>query len=688
MRLTLRTLLAYLDDTLEPNEIKEIGQKVAESDAAQELVARIKQTTRRRRLTPPPASGPGAKFDANTIAEYLDNELSTELVAELEKTCLESDVHLAEVASCHQILTLVLGEPALVPPTARERMYGLVKGPEAIPFRKARVREGADDGGDRDSDDSLLPGMSSSRGWVMWALPVAAVLVLGALAVAVWQSLPDTRPALRVAANDEKTPPPILPIEPVKDSPPIEPVKDASAPPDTPKDKGPDKPVEKPPVTPDPVVAGPGEGRPQPPSKVRAVVGHYVIPANRGPSILVQRQADQPSWKRLTNGSAVSSADDLVSLPGYNSELNLGPDLGARLVLHGHVREFTVHPFEIMDFLAESAVKLHQPEAGVDLDLTLDRGRIYLSNHRASGPVKVRLRFAGEVWDLTLREPDTEIGVDLFQVYTSDVNYRDGEAPLQQVYLNLLSGRAGVKIDYHEYGNLPAPAVIYWDNKGKGASEPQAIARQAMPSVLAVWSKNPPVGATPQEKEPIALMREALDKLSQVMTEKKAPEGALLEARQAVDSPMTRLLAVYSLSKQSNVAGYRAAFVAGDVALVRGLVEVRKHAGMIVPWPVQQAIIAALGDQHHVVEQKARYAARRALLAPALEHAGFRIEHSGAGLYLWVTRDEDSAASVAALASRGILVGPGSFYGTAGARHVRVALTATDERIAAAASRL
>ena len=139
VRLTLRTLLAYLDDTLEPHEIKEIGQKVAESDAAQELVARIKQITRRRRLTTPPANGPGAKFDANTVAEYLDNELSSDLVAELEKTCLESDVHLAEVASCHQILTLVLGEPALVPPTARERMYGLVKGREAIPFRKART---------------------------------------------------------------------------------------------------------------------------------------------------------------------------------------------------------------------------------------------------------------------------------------------------------------------------------------------------------------------------------------------------------------------------------------------------------------------------------------------------------------------------------------------------------------------
>src|SRR5439155_7360461 len=139
MRLTLRTLLAYLDDTLDPGEIKNIGQKVAESDAAQELIARIKQVTRRRRLTTPPLTGPNARFDANAVAEYLDNELSGDLVSELEKLCLESDVHLAEIAACHQILTLVLGEPAMVPPTARERMYGLVRGREAIPFRKARV---------------------------------------------------------------------------------------------------------------------------------------------------------------------------------------------------------------------------------------------------------------------------------------------------------------------------------------------------------------------------------------------------------------------------------------------------------------------------------------------------------------------------------------------------------------------
>src|ERR1700722_17468880 len=163
MRLTLRTLLAYLDDTLEPSEIKQIGQKVAESDAAQELIARLKQVTRRRRLTTPSDTAKGEPFDPNTVAAYLDNELPSEQVAELEKLCLESDVHLAEVAACHQILTLVLGEPALVPPTAKERMYGLVKGREAIPFRKAPVNGAGTEGDSEETDDAMLSVLAFHR---------------------------------------------------------------------------------------------------------------------------------------------------------------------------------------------------------------------------------------------------------------------------------------------------------------------------------------------------------------------------------------------------------------------------------------------------------------------------------------------------------------------------------------------
>jgi succinyldiaminopimelate transaminase len=150
----------------------------------------------------------------------------------------------------------------------------------------------------------------------------------------------------------------------------------------------------------------------------------------------------------------------------------------------------------------------------------------------------------------------------------------------------------------------------------------------------------------------------------------------------------TGVIAVHSLSKRSNLAGYRAGFVAGDPALVAELLQVRKHAGMIVPFPVQAAMIAALGDESHVADQRARYASRRDALRPALVAAGFEITHSEAGLYLWSSRGEDCWKTVEWLAQRGILAAPGAFYGPTAANHVRIALTATDERVAAAVQRL
>lgn len=155
------------------------------------------------------------------------------------------------------------------------------------------------------------------------------------------------------------------------------------------------------------------------------------------------------------------------------------------------------------------------------------------------------------------------------------------------------------------------------------------------------------------------------------------------------------LLACYSLSKQSNLAGYRAAFVAGDAALLERLLRGRKHAGLIVPGPIQSILPVALGDDAHVGEQRERYARRREILKPALEDWGLRLEHSVGGLYLWGTRDdlgEDERGTcwriLDRLADLGILAGPGAFYGEAGRPFVRVALTATDEQIAEAAARL
>jgi succinyldiaminopimelate transaminase len=160
---------------------------------------------------------------------------------------------------------------------------------------------------------------------------------------------------------------------------------------------------------------------------------------------------------------------------------------------------------------------------------------------------------------------------------------------------------------------------------------------------------------------------------------------SLLDPR-VTDGDHRGLLALYSLSKQSNLAGYRAAFTAGDPELVAGLLATRKHAGMIVPGPVQAAMTVALGDDAHVAAQRELYRARRATLLPALTGTGLRLDGSEAGLYLWVTAGEDCWATVERLAGLGILVAPGAFYGAP--QHVRVALTATDERIATAAARL
>jgi succinyldiaminopimelate transaminase len=153
------------------------------------------------------------------------------------------------------------------------------------------------------------------------------------------------------------------------------------------------------------------------------------------------------------------------------------------------------------------------------------------------------------------------------------------------------------------------------------------------------------------------------------------------------------LIALHSLSKRSNLAGYRAAFLAGDPAVVAELLEVRKHAGMMMPGPVQAAAAAALDDDQHAAAQKERYRARRTALRAALEVAGFRIDHSEAGLYLWASRTvggqpEPCWDTLAHLAGLGILAAPGEFYGPGGEHHVRIALTATDERVAAAVARL
>jgi len=141
MRLTLRTLLAYTDDILEPDDHEDLGRKIEASDFATELIHRSRDVVRRLRLGAPEVLASGGDdvldsidvADANAVAEYLDNTLSPDDVAEFERMCLEpgndADMHLAEVASCHHVLTMVLGEPADIDLDVRHRMYDL---PEKI----------------------------------------------------------------------------------------------------------------------------------------------------------------------------------------------------------------------------------------------------------------------------------------------------------------------------------------------------------------------------------------------------------------------------------------------------------------------------------------------------------------------------------------------------------------------------
>ncbi len=221
----------------------------------------------------------------------------------------------------------------------------------------------------------------------------------------------------------------------------------------------------------------------------------------------------------------------------------------------------------------------------------------------------------------------------------------------------------------------PAPVSLVWINSPANPTG-QIIPIEHLRKVVA-WAR---------ERGALVVSDECYFELSWFDRDEDSPVSVLNPA--VCGASTDGILAVHSLSKRSNMAGYRLGFVAGDSGVVESLREVRKHAGMIVPAPIQAAGIAAYDDDLHVQVQRERYRARREILLESLLGAGFTVDHSEGALYLWATRGEPCWDTVKWLAHRGILVAPGDFYGPKGFAHVRVALTATDERVAAAASRL
>lgn len=490
-RLTLRTLLAYIDDTLEPDQARALGRKVAESQEAKQLIERIKKVTRRRGLHVPIPDGTDDDVsDPNTVAEYLSDNLGSEQMKELESTALSSDVHLAEVAACHQILTLVLTEPVRVPPSANQRMYKLVEPPASDHERKpgkavpiGGVTPPPEHPEADDPDAALLLGMKrygaadSRAGRLGLVGAVAAVAVF--LVLALWMALPRAQPEPPETSREQYAlatiPTPVLgwglPVAPAP-KPVGGPAK--PEPPDGDKKEPVVDPGMMPPVDPKkepgPVL---GADPVKPPLAGRAVVGKMDTPN----VIVLTRPPDPGSpWVRIDEKTAdVPATDPVLALPGYKADVKLDTDVVVHL--WGNLPEQV--PMKAM--VMQSRVRFHPPAAGFDADLTLEAGRIYLSTRKPNG-AKIRVRFAGQTWDLALPNNMSEVLVQAHTAFVPGTRYarEGGEKPRTDARLVVVRGTADFNAParFKKHEKLATWSEITWDSTSGALSEPKASPKE------------------------------------------------------------------------------------------------------------------------------------------------------------------------------------------------------------------
>ncbi len=450
MRLTLRTLLAYLDDTLDPAQSREIGRKVAENPPAQELIDKIKKVTRRRGLATPPAGPAGGLADPNTVTAYLSDTLTPDAVAVFEKNCLESDVHLAEVAAVHQILTLLLCEQARVPPRAHRRMYELVEGRESLPNRRPGntipVGGARDDIKPRDDGDdaayllgmsgytrSEAPGQHAVK--VVAGVGLALLVLVGTLLAWPKEAGPRRTVALATpAVPPEPTHADALPPAPAVREPSAEvapsPLPAGTRPPDpvpakVPVDQTAPPPVVEPPVSTSPIPVTPAAGPPAPvavpaPSGERARVGRWE--RKEPAAVLVRRPTGADGWQRvLAETPELFGADRLVALPGYKALLLFDTRVTAEL--WGNLPDLLASPIPLLEASVTPAV----PPASVDADVTVHAGRVYLGTRNPAGAV-VRVRAAGHTWDVKLADDKSELAVEVVNFITPPADPALGRA--------------------------------------------------------------------------------------------------------------------------------------------------------------------------------------------------------------------------------------------------------------------
>ncbi|QDU40097.1 hypothetical protein Mal4_44510 [Maioricimonas rarisocia] len=472
MRLTLRTLLAYLDDILAPSQAKEIGEKINESSYAAATVERIKDVLRRRRNTAPDVIGPNATPDPNLVAEYLDNTLNQDEVEEVERLCLESDVHLAEVAACHQVLTLVLGEPVDIPAETRERMYALgavgetetaaaegsaAAAPRPAPARNAETTAGSPAG--RETSDEAIPDYLRRRSTGRRILPVLALLLIAAawLATIVTdQTLLELLPVrfgqqeavtavdgdaseladgVDVAQAVGETPaedegPPVQPAEPgsqarssVADGPQPKPIPVASIDPPPPADmpdpdESPVTPVPEPAVEMRPEEQAPAEQpqiakvtptEPVPPPEPAVEEPEPVVPAAPAHPMARLVYVDQQGILLKYDPAREGwMASPDESVIHANDRIAAPEPFNSRLLVESGEAEVTVY--------GGTVAVWKRPSTPGWAHLTLDRGRIGLRVHNlpdAPGEPEFGVRAGGTDYTLRILEPGTLVGLEV-----------------------------------------------------------------------------------------------------------------------------------------------------------------------------------------------------------------------------------------------------------------------------------
>ncbi len=571
LRLTLRTLLAYLDDTLEPAQARLIGQKVAESESARELVERIKLVTRRRRLTTPPTSGPGGIIDPNTVAEYLDNEVTPEQAAEVEQICLSSDVHLAEVAACHQILTLILGEPINPPASANQRMVGLVKGPEAIRARKlaaAKAKSSAEPYAEsKDIDETLrlgLPPLARTDGWRNPLLLVgggflAAILLVVAVFELLHLSEKDTDNHGELVAQGQE--------QPKEEKNDVGTAKNDSTGTADKKGSGDqqvgestDKKVDQNNVEAKEPIAPIADIPFGPPNLRSAPIGNYLGDAKDYSVLLQSNPVKKIDWKRLTaQKSEVYSAQPLLSLPGSKSVVQT--NRGVRITLWGNMTPEFIYVFP---GFFESKVELYEHDE-FDLDLLLERGRVLLTSTRSNRPVLIRLRFDNPLmptdkdlkdrqqhFDIKLPAKGAAIVVDSGSFFQpTEPFYRNSKnpnrlGPVAFLGILVLEGPVVIKSGDVTFTMTepPGTAVMAW-NSIEG-SKPQSL--KQLPDYM---SNNPQLlpGLDPKVRKD---MFKALENLSAQLVNKEIDVG--LANALKVPDPAMRRVAVRSLAAVGDIS--------------------------------------------------------------------------------------------------------------------------------------